>query len=52
MYYDVRLMPVNARTRELKAWVMLLRDITDQRKAAAERDALSARSRNSSSAKA
>jgi signal transduction histidine kinase len=43
VYYDVRLMPVNAKTQELKAWVMLLRDITDQRKAAAERETLSAR---------
>jgi signal transduction histidine kinase len=43
VYYDVRLMPVHARAGELKAWVVLLRDITDQRRAAAERAALSAR---------
>jgi signal transduction histidine kinase len=43
VHYDVRLMPVYTRTRELKAWVMLLRDITEQRRAAAERDALTAR---------
>src|SRR5688572_16673220 len=43
VYYDVRVMPVYTRTRELKAWVLLLRDITEQRRAAAEHDALAAR---------
>jgi len=43
LHYDVRLMPVSTQARELKAWVMLLRDITEQRRAAAERDALAAR---------
>jgi signal transduction histidine kinase len=43
VHYDVRLMPVHTRTRELKAWVMLLRDITEQRRAAAEHEALAAR---------
>ena len=46
VHYDVRLMPVQARTGEPKAWVILLRDITDQRRAAAERDALAARVRD------
>ena len=43
VYYDVRVRPVHTRTRELKAWVMLLRDITEQRRAAAEHEALAAR---------
>jgi signal transduction histidine kinase len=43
VYYDVRVMPVYTRTRELKAWVLLLRDITEQRRAAAEHEALAAR---------
>jgi signal transduction histidine kinase len=43
VHYDMRLMPVHARAGELKAWVMLLRDITDQRRAAAEHVALAKR---------
>jgi signal transduction histidine kinase len=43
VHYDVRLMPVHARAGELKAWVMLLRDITHQRRAAAEHAALAKR---------
>ena len=42
-HYDLRLMPVETRAGELKAWVMLLRDITDQRRAAAEHAALASR---------
>lgn len=42
-HYDVRLVPVRTRTRNNAAWVVLVRDITDQRRAAAERDALAAR---------
>jgi signal transduction histidine kinase len=42
-HYDVRVMPVHTRGREIAAWVMLMRDITEQRRAAAERDALAAR---------
>ena len=43
VHYDMRLMPVETRAGELKAWVMLLRDITDQRRAAAEHAALARR---------
>jgi signal transduction histidine kinase len=43
VHYDMRLMPVHARAGELKAWVMLMRDITDQRRAAAEHVALANR---------
>jgi signal transduction histidine kinase len=42
-YYDLRLMPVHTRGRELAAWIVLMRDITDQRRASAERDALATR---------
>lgn len=42
-HYDVRLVPVRTRIRENAAWVVLVRDITDQRRAAAERDALASR---------
>jgi signal transduction histidine kinase len=42
-YYDLRLMPVRIKRREHAAWVLLLRDITEQRRAAAERAALAAR---------
>jgi signal transduction histidine kinase len=43
VHYDLRLMPVHARAGELKAWVILMRDITDQRRAAAEHAALAKR---------
>jgi signal transduction histidine kinase len=43
VYYDLRVMPVYTRASELKAWVLLLRDITEQRRAAAEHEALAAR---------
>ena len=43
MFYDLRLMPVHSRNGALAAWVLLLRDITDQRRAAEERNALANR---------
>jgi signal transduction histidine kinase len=42
-HYDVRVMPVRTTKRESAAWVVLLRDVSDQRRAAAERDALQER---------
>jgi len=42
-YYDVRVMPVRSRAGRLAAWAVLLRDVTDQRRAADERDAFQAR---------
>ena len=39
-HYDMRLMPVRTNARVPGAWVLLVRDITHQRRAAAERDAL------------
>ena len=38
--HEVRMMPLRARNGHLAAWVMLLRDVTAQRAADAERDAL------------
>jgi signal transduction histidine kinase len=38
--HEVRMMPLRARNGRLAAWVMLLRDVTAQRAAAAERAAL------------
>jgi len=42
-YFDVRMLPVKLRGRALDAWVLLLRDVTDQRRAAAAHDALQLR---------
>ena len=42
-FYDVHLLPVRTKARADAAWVLLLRDITEQRRAAAERDALASR---------
>jgi signal transduction histidine kinase len=42
-HYDLRLMPVRLESGELAAGVMLVRDISEQRRAEAERDALAAR---------
>jgi signal transduction histidine kinase len=42
-YYDVRTMPVRAKRHGFAAWVVLLRDVSEQRRAQAERDALEAR---------
>jgi signal transduction histidine kinase len=42
-YYDVRTMPVRATSQGLAAWVVLLRDVTDQRRALEEHAALEAR---------
>lgn len=42
MHFDVRVMPVR-RAGSADAWVVLLRDVTAQRRAASERDALQAR---------
>jgi two-component system cell cycle sensor histidine kinase/response regulator CckA len=39
VYYDVRVMPVRARNDRFAAWVVLLRDVTDQHRTEAERDA-------------
>jgi signal transduction histidine kinase len=41
--YDVRVMPVRTATRDSAAWVVLMRDVSDQRRAAVERDALEKR---------
>ena len=41
--YDLRLMPVRTTAKDAAAWVLLVRDITDQRRAAAEREALTQR---------
>jgi len=43
VYYDVRTMPVRARDGRSAAWVMLLRDVSAQMRAQAERDALESR---------
>jgi signal transduction histidine kinase len=43
VHYDVRVMPVRTAKRDSAAWVLLMRDVSDQRRAAAERDALEAR---------
>jgi len=42
-YFDVRVLPVQLRGRALDAWVLLLRDVTDQRRAAAANEALQQR---------
>jgi signal transduction histidine kinase len=42
-FFDVRVLPVVLRGRALDAWVLLLRDVTDQRRAAAEHDLLQQR---------
>jgi len=42
-YYDVRTMPVRAGTQGLAAWVVLLRDVTEQRRAQEEHAALETR---------
>ena len=42
-YFDLRMMPVRTRARHQASCVLLLRDVTDQKRAAAERDALAAR---------
>src|SRR5687767_13815579 len=42
-YFDVRVLPVQLRGRALGAWVLLLRDVTDQRRAAAANEALQQR---------
>jgi signal transduction histidine kinase len=41
-YYDVRVMPVRSRNR-LAAWAVVLRDVSEQRRSADERDAFQAR---------
>lgn len=41
--FDIQLLPVHARGRGLDVWVVLLRDISDQRRAAADREAIQAR---------
>jgi signal transduction histidine kinase len=41
--YDVRIMPVRARGGSYAAWVVLLRDVSAQMRAQAERDALESR---------
>jgi len=43
VHYDVRTMPVRARGGSYAAWVVLLRDVTAQTRAQAERDALESR---------
>jgi signal transduction histidine kinase len=43
VWFDVRVLPVRWRGREPYAWVILLRDITAQRRAAAEHEALQQR---------
>ncbi len=43
VHYDVRIMPVRARGGSYAAWVILLRDVTMQMRAQAERDALESR---------
>jgi signal transduction histidine kinase len=43
IHYDVRTMPVRARDGRSAAWVMLLRDVSAQMRAQAERDALESR---------
>jgi signal transduction histidine kinase len=42
-HYDLHLAPVRTRAHTPEAWLLLVRDITAQRRAAEERDALSAR---------
>ncbi len=42
-YYDVRVTPVRSADAELFAWAVLLRDITDERRAQLERDAFEQR---------
>ena len=42
-YYDVRTMPVRAKNRSIAAWVVLVRDVSEQRRAQGEHDALEAR---------
>jgi signal transduction histidine kinase len=42
-YYDVRTMPVRAGSQGLAAWVVLLRDVTEQRRAQEERMTLETR---------
>ena len=43
LFFDVRVLPVVLRGRALDAWVLLLRDVTEQRRAAAAHDALQQR---------
>jgi signal transduction histidine kinase len=43
IHYDVRTMPVRARGGSYAAWVVLLRDVSAQMRAQAERDALESR---------
>ena len=43
VHYDVRTMPVRARGGSYAAWVVLLRDVSAQMRAQAERDALESR---------
>jgi signal transduction histidine kinase len=42
-YYDIRTMPVRAGSQGLAAWVVVLRDVTEQRRAQEEHAALEAR---------
>ncbi len=42
-YYDVRVTPIRAANNRLVAWAVLLRDVTDQRRAQMEREALEQR---------
>lgn len=42
-HYEVRVMPVRREPHEISAWVVLMRDVTEQRRAAAEREALQQR---------
>jgi signal transduction histidine kinase len=42
-YFDIRMLPVRRRGRALGVWVIMLRDVTVERRAAAERDALQLR---------
>ena len=42
-YYDVRTMPVRAKNHSFAAWVVVLRDVSDQRRAQAELDVFEAR---------
>ena len=42
-HYDVRTMPVRSRTQVFAAWVVLMRDVTEQRRAQEEHAALEAR---------
>lgn len=43
VWFEVRMLPVQWRGRPSGAWVVMLRDVTEQRRAAAEREALERR---------